>query len=1042
MPRKRSRKTTKPKVTTADYRHGDEKRKNIPPAKIAAEGKVPKAETVRYQYSEHLRPALRFDRSGRPDAFPGLIAKAGKQPLTEAEQRMLADALRTQRPWLEWAGKQEQDERGFFEVDPVALHIHERVSTQAIMRAVAREDVQRELFADPQQSYAEAVQFYRHDVDWANRLILGDSLQVMASLGRREDLAGKVQVIYMDPPYGIKFASNFQPQMGNRDVKDREQDLTREPEMVKAYRDSWTLGVHSYLTYLRDRLRAARELLTDDGAIFVQIGDENIHRVRCLLDDVFGDNNFVSLITFRTSVPLGATYVPGVCNYVLFYARNREQLKFRRVFREKAVGEGGAYNAYVLPSGEIRTMRKAESTGSVELPDRAQPFFNLSMLSAGTTRSCVYEMEAFGRKFNPGGGRSWKTNPEGFSRLVKAERIIPTESTLRYILLHSDYSVGELVDLWADVGSVLDKIYVVQTNIKVVERCLLMTSDPGDLVLDPTCGSGTTAYVAEKWGRRWITCDTSRVALSLARHRLMTSKFDYYRLRSVGAEDVARNPNGTWLTDQTGEISGKATLDCEVVPHVTLGSIARNVSLDPIVAKHEPILARALEKLNIEMAGVGAAVKESLVEKLIAKHREQGARAVTEADRRRWLLPDTESRLIRAVQTRKPLKGVTAKQAEDYRGAIPRGLWRAWEVPFDTDRDWPEPLQRALSAYRAARRDKLDEVNACIAANAEVEELVNKPKVVTAVVRVAGPFSVEGVRPEELSLGEDGLFDPTANEFEPGEADDDSTVRNAEAYLSQMVRHLWSDGVTFLNNRKKTFAEIESLFEDSSASVIHAAGAWNEVGSEGDNTVAVSFGPQYGPVTVLQVEEAIREARQYEELVVAGFSFDAETFAVVEEPGHPKLRVHLAQIRPDLNEAMDGLLKVTPNSELFTVFGQPDVDVTETEDGWVCSLMGVEIYDPVKNTVLSAGAEKVAAWFLDSDFDGRCFCVTQAFFPDQNAWEKIARALGGSADPEAFEKLKGTTSLPFGKGKYARIAVKVIDPRGNEVMAIRTLGAS
>ena len=336
----------------------------------------------------------------------------------------------------------------------------------------------------------------------------------------------------------------------------------------------------------------------------------------------------------------------------------------------------------------------------------------------------------------------------------------------------------------------------------------------------------------------------------------------------------------------------------------------------------------------------------------------------------------------------------------------------------------------------------MDAVNACIVANADIEELVDSPKIKAGVVRVTGPFTVEGVRPEESSLGEDGLFDSTPNEFEAEDDDHGSAVRNAEAYLSQMVMHLRADGVTFLNNLKKTFSELEPLFEDASASVLHAEGGWSAVEAAHDNTVAVSFGPQYGPVTVLQVEEAIRESRQYDELVIAGFSFDAETFAVVDEPGHPKLQVHLAQIRPDLIRGMDGLLKDTPNSELFTVFGQPDVDVKETEDGWVCSLAGVEIYDPVENTVCSTGAEKVAAWFLDSDFDGRCFCVTQAFFPDQNAWDRVAKALGGSADPEAFEKFKGTISLPFSRGKYGRIAVKVIDPRGNEVMAIRKLGAA
>jgi adenine-specific DNA-methyltransferase len=334
----------------------------------------------------------------------------------------------------------------------------------------------------------------------------------------------------------------------------------------------------------------------------------------------------------------------------------------------------------------------------------------------------------------------------------------------------------------------------------------------------------------------------------------------------------------------------------------------------------------------------------------------------------------------------------------------------------------------------------MDEVNACFAANAEMEELVDKPEVVPNVVRVTGPFTVEGVRPEELSLGDEGLFDPTPNEFEVHDAPAVETwdARNVQSYLAQMLQHLRADGVTFLGNQQKTFARLEALFEDSSGSLIHAEGAWNG-GGNGLNRVAVSFGPQHGPVTALQVEEAIRAAKHHDELIIAGFSFDAEAYAVVEEAAHPKLRVHVAQIRPDLNEAMQGLLKDTPNSQLFTVFGQPEISLDKSKDGWVCTLVGVDIYNPVENTVRSSGADKVAAWFLDSDFDGRCFCITQAFFPDQNAWDKIAKALGSSADPEAFAALKGTVSLPFQEGKYRRIAVKVIDPRGNEVMAIRKL---
>jgi adenine-specific DNA-methyltransferase len=1000
-------------VKTTDYRHTGEKRANIPPAKIAAEGKVPKVPTVRYQYSSHLPPVLRFDPSGETDKLPELMGEAGRRPLTASEQKLLAEALRNDQPWLEWAGKREQNERRLFEVDPVALHIHERVSTQAIIRALAREDVQRDLFADPQQPYAEAVQFYKHDVDWANRLILGDSLQVMASLARRETLAGKVQMIYMDPPYGIKFGSNFQPLISRRDVKDRDQDLTREPEMVRAYRDTWTLGIHSYLSYLRDRLLVARGLLADSGSIFVQISDENVHRVRSLLDEVFGPANFCGVIGFvKTSSQTSELFAP-VFDYLLWYCSDRHRVKFRPIFAEKNVAElvESTYRRVEEPSGMIRYLRKEELEDTRLARTAGSLMCYGDMVSQSGSESTRQPFRFRDRVFEPRSG-GWKTSQDGLGRLAGSERLGFSSTTLLYKRYFDDFPLESIANLWTDTqlgGFLRDegKIYVVQTPTKVIERCVLVTTDPGDIVFDPTCGSGTTAYVAEQWGRRWITCETSRVALSLARQRLMTARFPYYQLRALTAEEVQRNPQSDWLTDPTSQLAGKTTFKCMTVSHITLKSIARNAALDPVLEKHEVILGARLKDLNEALKHASRELRQRLASKLADKQRRDGKKAITEADRRRWDLPEA--------------------------------TWHGWEVPFDADPDWPRPLREALVAYRAAWQAKMDEVNACTAANAEMEELVDQPEVVHGVVRVAGPFTVEGVRPEELSLGADGLFDPTPNEPE-ADAAPKTDGQNLQAYLAQMVGHLRIDGLTFLGNKHRKFSRLDPLFEDASASLIHAEGAWEGSDSDKGNTVAVSFGPQHGPVTALQVEEAIRAAKQYDEIVMAGFSFDAEAFAVVEEQGHPKLRIHLAQIRPDLNEAMHGLLKDTPNSELFSVFGQPEIELKESKDEWVCTLKGVDIYNPLDNTVRSSGADKVAAWFLDSDFDGRCFCITQAFFPDQNAWDKIAKALGSSADPEAFEKLKGTTSLPFHKGKFGRIAVKVIDPRGNEVMAIRKLG--
>ncbi len=1016
------------------------KRKNIPPAGLEAQGRIQEATRIRHEYNPHLPPSLRSATDATAaDRLPELLATARQRALTDDEAKLLADALRRHEPWLEWSGKREKP---WFEVEPVALHMHERVSTQAILRVLAREDVERDLFADPQQDYAKAVQFYQHDVDWANRMILGDSLQVMASLARREDLAGKVQMIYLDPPYGIKFASNFQPQLGQRDVKDREQDLTREPEMVKAYRDTWTLGIHSYLAYLRDRLAMARELLADTGSIFVQISDENLHRVRCVMDEVFRAENFVSLITTKKTGGMGEARLDNVSDYVLWYAQNLEQMKYNPLYVTKDFREGaGARFARIeLAEGWSRPILDAEREEPERMPIGARAWRGDPLTSETASESTTFDFELDGELVRRPKKGGWKTNAAGMARLRQAERLLKTRDFANLKKYFHDFSASALGNLWDDTMGTAeqDKIYVVQTTTKVIARCMLMTTDPGDLVLDPTCGSGTTAYVAEQWGRRWITCDSSRVALALAKHRLMTAKFDYHQLRPLSAEDVARNPHGTWLTDPSGRIPGKSTFSCKTVPHITLKSIARNTSLDPIFARHEPVLAEKLEKLNREVAKVGAALKEKLAEKLIAKHRELGANAVSDADVRRWLLPDTQPALIKPVPARNPLKGVTAKQAEAYRNAIPKHEWKEWEVPFDTDHEWPKTLQEALTAYRAAWRAKMDEVNACIAANAEMEELVDKPETVKGVVRVTGPFTMEGV----ISV-EDGPDTPIGGA--PGELetfDGNAAVQNAEAHLDTIIRLLKASGVDFHGNKNMKFSRLDPL---TRASLIHAEGEWMN-GDQKERRMAVSVGPAVGNVSAMQVEDVIRDANRkgYDDVVFAGFGFDATAQDAIESGSHPKLRLHMALIRPDV--AMGDLLKTQPGSQLFTVFSAPRIKppMLRGDGEHVIEVEGMDVYDPVSNTLFPTDKERIAAWFLDTDYDGRTFCICQAFFPDKSKWGKLAKALGdaGVVEEEAFEALSGLTSLPFprperlGKGEAWRVAVKVIDPRGNEGMRV------
>jgi adenine-specific DNA-methyltransferase len=535
-----------------DYRHADASRLNAPAAGLAAQDASP-AETVVYAYAERDTPPL------DPHLDPQLV----------------------------WAGKAEHTS---FEVDTVSLHIHERASTAAILRAVRRQDVQRTMFSDPQLSLDQELAFYQHEMDWTNRLILGDSLLVMNSLLRREGMAGKVQCIYIDPPYGVNYNSNFQPRVDQRDVKDGDdRSLTREPEQIRAYRDTWKLGIHSYLTYLRDRLLLAKDLLADSGSVFVQINAENQHLVRSLLDEVFGAENLCSVITFQKTAGMSSpaarvNVLAGVADFVLWYAKDRSQVKYRQLYLAKGVGAEGAgvYSWIELPGGDRRRMTSAERADDVSVPTGARVFRIDNLTSMGYAEAGAFEFQFAGRRYGPGKSRHWTTTRAGLERLAASNRIVVSGTSFAYVRFHDDFPVHPLDNVWTDVGtgSFTDpKVYVVQTNTKVIARCILMTTDPGDLVFDPTCGSGTTAYVAEQWGRRWITCDTSRVALSLARQRLMTASYDYYQLA-----DPERGVDGGFRY--------------KTVPHVTLRSIAQGEPPETETLYDQPLVDRGRARVS------------------------------------------------------------------------------------------------------------------------------------------------------------------------------------------------------------------------------------------------------------------------------------------------------------------------------------------------------------------------------------------------------------------------------------------------------------
>ena len=594
------KKTTTPAAapTAASYEHKGAEALIRPEVGVQARFKKRKP-PAKYAYDPSLAPSMQWD-GGNPAREQGeaLIAQieqaaqsltAAKTPDEQAraqsDLREATAALKAMsRPFLEWAGKAE---RLSFEVPTLPLFIHERLSTQAILESLkgfkAGGQMALDFFGHPDRDMAEQLlKAYEYPNGWFNRMILGDSLVVMNSLLQYEHMAGQVQMVYIDPPYGVKFGSNFQPFVRKRDVTHgADDDLTREPEMVKAYRDTWELGLHSYLTYLRDRLLLTRELLTDSGSVFVQISDENLHHVREVMDEVFGGENCVSVISFKKTTSASSDLVPSISDFLLWYAKDKQRVRFHRAYAAKDLEPDAIYKYVRLPDGQERNVTPAEQANPGLLPDGARLFSLDNMTSQRPPGD--FPVEFRGKIYRPGRGY-WKTGESGMQALVRADRLGVTGSTLRYKRFLDDFPVKEIPSLWTDTstGSFTEsKVYVVQTSAKVIERCLQMTTDPGDLVVDPTCGSGTSAYVAEQWGRRWITIDTSRVPLALARQRLLTACFDYQELKSP-----EQGPAGGFVYKMKKNRKGDHVGG--IVPHVTLKGIANNESPDIEVLVDRP----------------------------------------------------------------------------------------------------------------------------------------------------------------------------------------------------------------------------------------------------------------------------------------------------------------------------------------------------------------------------------------------------------------------------------------------------------------------
>jgi adenine-specific DNA-methyltransferase len=905
--------------------------------------------------------------------YQSVINKEAQDPVRVAYARRNKDLD----PQLVWRGKDTQDWSDLV-VHAPPLYIQEKVQPKALVDDLLRESREHnyaagqttaDLFADFNgiPKGVDKTEFYQHDQNWSNRMILGDSLQVMASLAEREGLRGKVQCIYFDPPYGIKFNSNFQWSTTSRDVKDGNAGhITREPEQVKAFRDTWRDGIHSYLTYIRDRLTVSRDLLTESGSIFVQIGDENVHRMRALMDEVFGDDNSVALIPFVKTAGLGASGLPIVCDYLLWYARAKSQMKYRSVLVSKSAGERGAeqYTWVDLPGGLRRNATRDEKSGTTELPVDAR-FYRIDNLTSGAYRpNTTIDYEFHGRIFHPGSDKCWKTTKHGLDRLTKSRRLQVSGSTLSYVRFLDDFAAMPIKALWTDTGTGGfgdDKLYVVQTTTKIIARCIAMCTDPGDLALDPTCGSGTTAYAAEQWGRRWITIDTSRVALALARARIMGARYPFYLLAD-SREGQAKEGEVTSSAPSTNPVRGaiRHGFVYERVPHITLGSIANNSEIDVIWEQWHLKLEPLRRKLN-------------------------------------------------------------ASVTKD---------WNEWEIPREADSKWSELAKELHTEWWKMRVDCQKQMDASIAAKAEFEVLYDKPYTDNRKVRVAGPFTVESLSPHRvLGVDEnDELIDPQRQTGNGSGAD------AKQSFPQMILENLKAAGV---QQAHKVDRIVFTSLTPWPGRLVSGEGTYREGDDETglEKRAAIFIGPEFGTVTRPDLVEAAREAGDggFDVLIACAFNYEAHT---TDFNKLGRLAVLKARMNADLHMSED--LKNTGKGNLFVIFGEPDIEIQSTDSGRIrVKVKGVDVFDPSTGEVRSDDVDNIACWFIDTDYNEESFFVRQAYFLGANdPYGALKTTLKAEINEEAWATLHSDTSRAFPKPKSGRIAVKVINHLGDEVMKV------
>jgi adenine-specific DNA-methyltransferase len=837
-------------------------------------------------------------------------------------------------PQLVWRGKDEQNATDLV-ADAPPIYIQEKIDPRVLVENLRRTAKAGE--SEPETLMFEGfdgldelaqVEFYEHDANWSNRMVLGDSLQVMASLAEMENLRGQVQMIYIDPPYGIKFGSNWQASARKRDVKDGKlEDAAREAEQIKAFRDTWELGIHSYLSYLRDRLLAARDLLTQSGSCFVQIGDENVHLVRALLDEVFGSDNFISLVTFATTAGATNDFLPAVSNFILWYGKDRDTAKFRQLYAEKSVGGAGG-SKYDQTDASGRTYRLDNLTSQSQ------------GRSKGEGSASWFPVVLDGQEFRPTMQSRWKTHERGMDRLLLAQRVARTRNTLSYVRYLDDFPAFAISNAWMDIGGVQSradpKIYVVQTATRTIERCMLMCTDPGDLVLDPTCGSGTTAYVAEQWGRRWITVDTSRVALALARQRLMGARFPYYvvadsREGRAKEQEIVGKPLPPVETH--GDL--KQGFVYERVQHITLKSIANN--------------------------------------------------------------PDI-------------IDGMSREQIDE---AIKR--------------------------------------------HADYEVLYDRPYEDGHKVRVTGRFTVESLSPHRSLTFDQRDAEATRETIsEQLGADDSDGPTFEQSILDNLAKAGIQNGK---RNERITFATLDA-YPGQYLQAVGERFADDQGPMEPSSRVGIAIGPQYGTVSPTFIKAAAREAiaaGDVDLVAVLGFAFDAQATEVTEQDGvtvtpsdegfatvtgERKLgRIPVLLVRMNVDLLMGEDLKKSGAGNLFTVFGEPDIDLLDTADGQIAiRINGVDVFDPTTGEVRSNDTSQIALWMIDTNYNEESFFVRHCYFTGGNdPYKRLRSALKADIDVETWETLYRTESRPFDKPETGKIAVKVINDYGDEVMKVFTL---